>query len=278
VAVPLGALDSPAWRTLRRNEIVVFLALARFADADWVARPGMKRLASITGLGLRTVERAIHGIEHAGLIKVTRSTGGRGSTNIYNLNLITPNPGAQTGVYGEKNPVKMNPETPSKRRRKPRSGCAHNQIDKKTYNRGAADAAGGRVGDDQECAEREADVERIEAVMAVLVEAGVWESEAATLARRCDLTPARARRAVEHAKANAKTNPPAYLIQFIRRGSHVPKPKTAREAFEAIREGLIESVNGTPVAGSEVTHNSAGLLIDGRLVVAAGDVAGGVYA
>lgn len=69
---------------------LVGLRLAMFADGDTGsnARPGVDQLAYYLDIGERTVRRALHGLESAGLIKCTykgSAAGRKGHADVYQL-------------------------------------------------------------------------------------------------------------------------------------------------------------------------------------------------
>ena len=108
----------------------VLFVLCAHADKDGFARPGMERIAALTGLNLRTVERALHRLRLAERSPVSVEIGGgRHRTNVYRL---FANPGLNTGVSGEnpgqsvgvsaEKPRSQRPKTPAGKSRNPGSG------------------------------------------------------------------------------------------------------------------------------------------------------------
>lgn len=71
---------------LRRSDILVLNAIARYTDASGQAWPKMQTLAEDTGIARPHVARAVGRLEQAGLLTRQNPTrGGRGRPNLYTL-------------------------------------------------------------------------------------------------------------------------------------------------------------------------------------------------
>lgn len=65
----------------------VLLMIAKHVDDKWQAFPSSGRLATLTGLGERTVRRKIADLKRSGIIFVeSRNVGGRQSSNLITIN------------------------------------------------------------------------------------------------------------------------------------------------------------------------------------------------
>lgn len=80
------AFATGGWaQVLSRAELAVYVILAvHVRGASWTAHPGITRMVALTGLGERTVQRALAGLADRGLIEIVRG-GGRQRTNRYTL-------------------------------------------------------------------------------------------------------------------------------------------------------------------------------------------------
>lgn len=95
--VPQAAFD--VLRTAGPAAFAVYVLLAKYADAK-DCYPSIRTMARVLGLTRRTVQKAIHALERAGFITVSRSPGGRGMgcTHRYRVQAIPPVTG-RTGVH-----------------------------------------------------------------------------------------------------------------------------------------------------------------------------------
>ncbi len=112
-SVQFGRLPSSVvaggWvRRLSTTELRIYMVLASHADRTWNATPGIQRIAELTGVGERTVQRAVNSLQDARLIDIERG-GGRRNTNRYTLNTSPPNaegnPVTQEVTVSGENPV-----------------------------------------------------------------------------------------------------------------------------------------------------------------------------
>jgi hypothetical protein len=72
---------------------LVALVLACYATAEGRARPSRAAIAAGASLDVRTVERAVHRLEHAGLLAVTRAGRGAGQAVTNRYRGVVPNSG-----------------------------------------------------------------------------------------------------------------------------------------------------------------------------------------
>ncbi len=89
---------------MRGTSAQVYLAIAMHLDEEATAYPGVSRLADLTGLDSRTVERAICRLVQIGAIEVLKAGGGRSRSNLYRLAGRCENPGNHAGESKAKNP------------------------------------------------------------------------------------------------------------------------------------------------------------------------------
>lgn len=68
----LNALVDFTLRDFGRRELAVWLVLFRDTKADGIARTGQSDIARRTGLGVRTVRRALGQLERLGLVVIVR--------------------------------------------------------------------------------------------------------------------------------------------------------------------------------------------------------------
>lgn len=85
-AVPFNLVASGAIQRLtERSDVAVYLVLAAHCRAGtWTASPSLNRIAELSGVGLRTVPRAVDRLVRAGVVTVERG-GGAGITTRYHL-------------------------------------------------------------------------------------------------------------------------------------------------------------------------------------------------
>ena len=77
----------------------VLLMIAKHADEQWQCYPSAARLAKLTGLDSRTVQRKVAVLKKQGYLFVSRrNNGGRQTSNLYTIH--KPNEGRQSAVAG----------------------------------------------------------------------------------------------------------------------------------------------------------------------------------
>jgi hypothetical protein len=83
-----GFVDA-TMRTLSRSEINIWLLLWRDTKPEGLARTAQTDLASRAGMTTRTVERAIKGLQHRGLLTVVHRGGLRKGPSSYRVHPLT---------------------------------------------------------------------------------------------------------------------------------------------------------------------------------------------
>lgn len=77
----------------------VLLMIAKHADEQWQCYPSAARLAKLTGLDSRTVQRKVAVLKKQGYLFVSRrNNGGRQTSNLYTIH--KPSEGRQSAVAG----------------------------------------------------------------------------------------------------------------------------------------------------------------------------------
>ena len=265
---PPSVLDT-AWCRSLPADVRVYLAICCWARSDWTSSITNQQIVEATGLKLRTVQRAKKKLLDEAVIRIARKGSGQGHANVYEIvsTVVTPFPAGERvsnrGLKGVKSGVKG-----------VSTGDTHPDIHPDIHPDNREDereSAHDVVGDDSADPEEET---RRRDVFELLTAEGIWAGRAAALARRHDLTRARAQAVIDQAETAAGKNRAAWIASVISRGGHVPCAKTPKELCDLVKAGVVTTINGRAVSGDQLKHNDAGLYVDGELLLATEAISG----